>query len=127
MIPSKMKISSTEGTIKRLKNQIVIAMLIEGIAVPITFHWTSPPWQELILIYNTAITYYYHDQRISIRLVLHVFREKSILIILRTLHIFLYACVFICHQARQIREQYQICLPPAYCNTIMSRWTSQKV
>lgn len=81
MITSNMKINSTEGSIKRLKNQIVSAMLIEGIAVPINFNWTLPPWQELILNYNATIAYYYHDQQISTRLVLHVSREKSTLII----------------------------------------------
>lgn len=71
-----MKMSSTEGTIKRLKNQTVNATLTEGIQVPIKFHWTSPSWQELLLNYN-AITYYSHDQLISTRLLLHVFREKQ--------------------------------------------------
>lgn len=56
---------------KKLKNQTVNAALIEGIQLPIKFHWTSLPWQELILNDNTTITYYYSDQLISTRLLLH--------------------------------------------------------
>lgn len=76
MTPSEVKISSTEGTIKRLKNRTANAKLIEGILVPIKFRWTSPPRQELIQNGNTNTANCYHDQLISTRLLLHVFRDK---------------------------------------------------